>query len=518
MLFTRTLRRKLMFGVGLVLVMLLILSASGIRGLNSYRQVVHDLDYALNDAPQKSDLQSAMARLFGPFRTEPGARPAAPRTEQFAEPLAGARNQLDAFQRRLNALPLAFDSDAGSQRPVADSILRQVDIELNTLQHAIEGLNDASAEGHVQGVETIHAQIGSLVDWVERLPDPAAALSQTLEQARNVYRTSLVAVWIASGVVFFLFLGLLRSGYIWIFHPIRQLHQGALRVAHGDFGYRVHLKSKDEMAELAAAFNEMTARFQEIRTDLDRQVQERSRQLVRSERLAGVGFLAAGVAHEINNPLAAIAMAAESLESRLGDSLTLANTTDADIVRQYLRMIQDESFRCKQITERLLDFSRGRDAVRQQVDLASLVAEVVAMVQYLGKYRDRKIVFGQNEACVVEANGAELKQVVLNLVANGLEAMSPGGTLSIALSEQTDHVLLEFRDDGCGMTHEVMENIFEPFFTRRQNGQGTGLGLSISHRIVAEHGGTLSASSAGPGQGSTFAVRLPRGTANRQAA
>ena len=139
--------------------------------------------------------------------------------------------------------------------------------------------------------------------------------------------------------------------------------KGSREVAAGKFDHRIRLDSDDEMRELAEAMNAMTARFQEIRDDLDRQVRERTKQVVRSEQLASVGFLAAGVAHEINNPLAAIALGSESLERRLAellDDVDDSHAADRDVVRSYLEMIQKEAFRCKQITEKLLDFSRMR--------------------------------------------------------------------------------------------------------------------------------------------------------------
>jgi signal transduction histidine kinase len=107
-------------------------------------------------------------------------------------------------------------------------------------------------------------------------------------------------------------------------------------------------------------------------------------------------------------------------------------------------------------------------------------------------------------------NGPEIQQVVLNLVSNGLEAMDDGGTMTITITEQTDHVTLIITDDGCGMSQQVIDNLFEPFFTQRRNGRGTGLGLSITHRIVTDHGGAIQVESAGPGRGSSFRVRLPR--------
>ena len=115
--------------------------------------------------------------------------------------------------------------------------------------------------------------------------------------------------------------GLLRSFYTWVFHPVRDLMAGVGHVANGDFEHRIQVESGDEMQDLAAAFNEMTSRLREIYRSLAHQVNERSRQLVRSERLASVGFLAAGVAHEINNPLASIAFCSEALEARLAEML-----------------------------------------------------------------------------------------------------------------------------------------------------------------------------------------------------
>ena len=139
----------------------------------------------------------------------------------------------------------------------------------------------------------------------------------------------------------------------------------------------------------------MTARFQEIRDDLDCQVRERTKQVVRSEQLASVGFLAAGVAHEINNPLASIAMCSESLEGRLHELLerTSATTTppSATSSATTCEMIQNEAFRCKQITEKLLDFSRMGDPERQHTDLRELVAGVIEMVRHLGKYQNKHV-------------------------------------------------------------------------------------------------------------------------------
>ena len=159
-------------------------------------------------------------------------------------------------------------------------------------------------------------------------------------------------------------------------------------VARGSFDYKINLQSGDEMQDLAEAFNDMTAKISVTYADLERQVQERSRQLVRSERLAGVGFLAAGVAHEINNPLASIAFCAEALDHRLGAvARPIRATPTSGVVANYLKMIQEEAFRCKNITEKLLDFSRCNDIKRERTDLAGLIQGVVEMIRHIGKYR-----------------------------------------------------------------------------------------------------------------------------------
>src|SRR5439155_5026376 len=136
----------------------------------------------------------------------------------------------------------------------------------------------------------------------------------------------------------------------------------------GDFEHRIALHSGDEMEELAAAFNDMTGRLRETYRDLARQVNERSRQLVRSERLASVGFLAAGVAHEINNPLASIAFCSEALEGRLAEALNEAPPEDGEVITRYLKMSQQEAFRCKTIRQRLRGFSRSGQPRREPTE------------------------------------------------------------------------------------------------------------------------------------------------------
>jgi signal transduction histidine kinase len=231
---------------------------------------------------------------------------------------------------------------------------------------------------------------------------------------------------------------------------------------------------------------------------------------VRSERLAGIGFLAAGVAHEINNPLASIAFCSEALERRVAELLAdKQNHPDYATVMQYLSMIQQEAFRCKKITEKLLEFSRVGEKHREHTDLAQLIQSVLDMVEHMPHHKGKVVRFDIRQRPRVYVNAHEIKSVILNLVVNALESMDEGGELVITLETEGDWAVMKFRDTGCGMTPEVLENIFEPFYTRSRSGKGTGLGLSISHHIVTQHGGEIEAQSEGPNRGSTFIVRLP---------
>jgi signal transduction histidine kinase len=245
-------------------------------------------------------------------------------------------------------------------------------------------------------------------------------------------------------------------------------------------------------------------------------VKQRTKEVLRSEQLASVGFLAAGVAHEINNPLASIAWCAEALESRLHSILYQEQTPPTDeqneevqVLRRYLRRIQDEAFRCKGITEKLLDFSRIGDTERQNADLRELTQDVIDMVRHLGGYRNKRIEFHSRDPVLARVNPREIKQVVLNLITNALDSLEPDGVVEVDVRKERVGAVLCVRDNGCGMTEEVLEHLFEPFFTRRRDGQGTGLGLSIAYRIVVDHGGAIEVHSDGPRKGSTFQVTLP---------
>lgn len=519
----RSIRRKMVTILWVVLLMLATLAVSGISGVYSYRGMVKDLELGLRGAPRRSDLVASISLLFQPLAEEfpEGAskvmqqRFAERQRTEFQEALAQVRAEVVDFREKLQNMP-QYAHRLSHEETIHRGLFDEIAKRLDALDDGTPRLADLeSRDAQVTWLIRVSAELNNIV---QSIPDPSTELLGRLDQARNNYRWHLALLWSTGFATLGMLLLLVRCGQRWVLRPISNLHQGARRVADGDFDYRLTITTDDEMADLAVDFNRMTERFQNITADLDRQVQQRVKQLIRSERLAGVGFLAAGVAHEINNPLSAIAMAAESLEYRIADWFPDPESTDAKELREDLRMMQTEAQRCRDITEKLLNFARGKEAERNLYDVTAIIREVVTMTQHLGRFRDRTISVDRDSPCYAWVNGPEIKQVVLNLVANALESTTERGRLDISIHECPDHVELEFRDNGCGMTQKTIAHLFEPFYTTKEVGKGTGLGLSISQRIVRDHDGTLEADSDGPGQGSTFRLRLPAGPAAQRIA
>ena len=526
MILTRSIRRKLVIGLAVVFVMILLLSITGLSALHAYWSVVDNLRTSQKKEPRRADLAAALVGLFEPIQgtaqkpkdkrnqTDPSnsvlEKESAFDNFEFDLELWNTRwkklkEEVNDFCERINS---SSPNSAGLHSVTYHS-LNRIKAQLRLLEEKCSRM--ANHPDPSQLAKSMSNDVQQLLQIVHNIPS-GSAVDRTLQTTWDSIEWRLWLIGIPTTIVVFLFFGLIYFGNHWILIPIRQLHEAASRVANGDYTYRLKLRGKDEMVELGEMFNKMTERFQTDKAKLAQEVEERSRQLLRNERLAGIGFFASGVAHEINNPLQAIGAAAESLTGRLSDG-SLGNELpkeDRELLSTYLSMIERESTRCQQITSRVLDFARGTNGPKSRQDLTKVVSEVLEMVSHMSKYDGRRILFDRNESHLVDISPAEMKQVVLNLVANGLEAMTGSGTMTIRIEETVDEVVLSVKDEGCGMTPSVIENLYEPFFTEKQNGKGTGLGLSITHRIVGDHGGRIDATSDGPGCGSTFRVHLPR--------
>ncbi len=235
---------------------------------------------------------------------------------------------------------------------------------------------------------------------------------------------------------------------------------------------------------------------------------EANRAVARTEKLAAVGRLAAGVVHEINNPLATISACAEALESRVREG-AFDSSPEANDLREYLELIRTEAFRCKTITNGLLDFSRTRAGQHAPVDVANVISATARLLAH--QRRGQKIAIetsAPDDLQLVSGDEGQLQQAVIALATNAIDAMPAGGVLTLAARNERANVLIEVRDTGVGIAREHLAKIFDPFFTTKEVGRGTGLGLAVCYGIVAEHGGHMDVQSI-VGAGTTFTLRLP---------
>lgn len=521
-------RNKILYSTLLLTFTLLLLMYCSLRGVYAYRNVAINLQNLSAEIEQVRMLQSSLSDLredlsptaFDQLTIAPQPPLAQVIPYEFVGKLRDLKDDLQQHREGIAQQSSAPD-------PLLETTpleLETVDGMLSTLDAVLASLDSAEGEYfglHKSPIEAVQDELAQVnVRLNQRYHQLTVRMNTFRDEIRHRYR-SWIAVIIISAVASLVNVGI----SFWFFRnsvvqPFKQLLQESSKITAGDFDRRISLKSQDELAELAEALNSMTDRFVQIRDNLNEQVQQRTQEVVRSEQLASVGFLAAGVAHEINNPITSIAWSAEALEGRLHEILhtneeeqthtPVYDPEQIEILRYYLRKIQEEGFRCKRITGQLLDFSRlGEAQQREETDIQQAVIDVVELVKHRGEYRNRPIRFQGTPGILAHVSPTEFKQVVLNLLTNALDASNDGDATTVTLEACGEDFELTVRDQGCGMSDEVIKNLFEPFYTRRRDGRGTGLGLSITYRIVQDHGGQLVASSAGENQGSTMKLTLP---------
>lgn len=320
-----------------------------------------------------------------------------------------------------------------------------------------------------------------------------------LRQAPFVHRRNVVmAVFL--GLVIAATLATLFLLYlvtVLVLKPVDHIVAMARRVVGGDVSARVGVRPPGEMGVLCQAIDQMADAVAEREERLKVATRQ---QIGRSEKLASIGRLAAGVAHEINNPLTGVLTFAHLLREK-------SNLDDQD--RQDLDLIIHETTRAADIVKGLLDFARERPARKEPLAINEVVARTVRLIRNQKAF-DRIRIIDQLVEDLPEVSGDmnQLQQVLLNLSLNACEAMPDGGVLTIATSSRDDKVFVRLTDSGCGIKAEHLDKIFEPFYTTKPVGQGTGLGLSVSYGIIEQHGGAMEVESR-EGEGTTFSIALP---------
>jgi two-component system, NtrC family, sensor kinase len=311
-----------------------------------------------------------------------------------------------------------------------------------------------------------------------------------------------------------------------VYLPLRDLESGARRLASGNLDESIPVRSGDEFGRLASSFNAMTtalrnsqAQLREWAHTLEQKVQDRTRELhkaqaetVRSEKLASVGLLAAGIAHEINNPLTGILTFSHLLRQKAQDG-----SPDAEDLDLVIR----ETKRCGTIVKRLLDFAREKTPEKRLVDLNKIIEETQLIVERPAHLHEIEITLDLDRTIPpVWADPDLIKQVVMNMLVNAQHAIDAKGSITIRTRRSpapksprpgaAPLPMVEFSiaDTGCGIPEKNLPRIFDPFFTSKEVGKGTGLGLSVSHGIVEAHGGMIEVTSK-VGEGTSFVVSLP---------
>lgn len=301
-----------------------------------------------------------------------------------------------------------------------------------------------------------------------------------------------------------------------IINPLQKMVVATQKISAGDLTHKVEVSSKDEIGYLADSFNQMTADLEaanekliEWGKTLEKKVEERTKELtemqahlIQSEKLASLGKLAAGIAHEINNPLGGVLIYSH---------LLLEDTDKNSPHYENLKKIVKETSRCKDIVKGLLEFARPKEPEMSLVNINEIVERSLSIMERQALFQNIKIKksYVSNLPKIV-ADSAQLQQVFVNIIINAAEAMEGNGTLALSTSLNGDGTCIEvkFSDTGHGIMEEDKKRLFEPFFTTKEVGKGTGLGLAISYSIIQKHHGTIEVKSE-LGKGSTFTVKLP---------
>ncbi len=283
--------------------------------------------------------------------------------------------------------------------------------------------------------------------------------------------------------------------------PIRAVIDGTHRISR-DLSSRIRITSRDEIGQLATEINQMAATMEE---NIHRR-KEMEIRAAQTEKLASIGEMAAGLAHELNTPLGNI----KALASLTGKDLS-ENRIDAACIREDLDDIISQTEKCSHIIGGLLGFARKREVNFSLRNINTCLAEAISLVRMRSEEKKVTIIFHKDSGLpLIKVDGHQLEQVFINILLNGIDAVPENGRIEISTRFDGKAVVICFADTGSGIASELRSKIFDPFFSTKGTGKGTGLGLSISYGIIRNHGGSIEVRNRKQG-GAVFTLRLPMG-------
>lgn len=346
-------------------------------------------------------------------------------------------------------------------------------------------------------VEKMRLRAREIQSFTEELSKrERSKINDILKLSMNMLLIALLVI-VAGGII--INAKLARS----IATPIRELEKVTKKVAMGDFSEVIAVKGKDEITSLEISFNQMEDRLKDTLNSLElavRNLHEKQAQLVEAEKLASIGILAAGIAHEINNPLTSVLTFSH---------LMLEQMPEDDPRREKLKMMVRETERARIIVRQLLSFAKETKLKKVKTNINCPINEMIETLSAQGMFNGIEVSLNFSEGLPeISADPIKLEQVVLNILLNAIHSMTPPGKIEITTRAAGDFIEIIISDTGCGIPEEYIGHIFDPFYTTKDSTKGTGLGLAVSYGIIKKHGGDIEVKST-VGKGSTFIVRLP---------
>ena len=402
------------------------------------------------------------------------------------------KNNLEEFKKNIAEIRTEIVKEMGSDN------YQMIKMAIDEYEFLVDRINE---RGSIEKIRSVARDIQS---FAENLSKKERVDIKALLVRSKILLLFAMFVIITAGAVINMKLA------VSIARPIRDLEEITKRVAGGDLSGRIEIKGRDELSSLGVSFNQMQDRLQDTMRSLElaiKRLHEKQEQLVEAEKLASLGRIAAGVAHEINNPLAIVNEKAGLIQDILemsGDSQNkekFLNLTDGII---------GSVNRCRAITHRLLGFARKMDVTLETMDLNESIREVK---EFLGKeILFKSIRFEMNlmdGLPKINSDKGQIEQVFLNIMKNAIDAVEEGGLVTVStVTKGEDTVCVSIRDNGTGIPDDKLKQIFEPFFTTKGREKGTGLGLFVSYGIMKKLGGSIIVES-GVDKGTAFIIDIP---------